>query len=133
MVVDTLSDRDYQQLLAFRSELRRFQHWSEEQAAQEGLTPAQHQLLLAIRGHPDGRPTLTDVAAALLLRHHSAVELVDRAEKVDLVRRARDRSDHRLVRLHLTNRGSRKLARLSARHLDELKRLRALQLRGTGF
>ena len=67
-------------LLEFRTGLRRFLHWSEEQARAAGLTAAQHQLLLAVRGH-DGGPTIGEVAEQLLLRHHSAVELVDRAER----------------------------------------------------
>ncbi|MGZ6980094.1 MAG: MarR family transcriptional regulator, partial [Acidimicrobiia bacterium] len=76
-----VSDRDYQRLLEFREGLRRFLHWSEEQAVAVGLTPAQHQLLLAVRGHPHRRgPTIGDLADSLMLRHHSAVGLVDRAE-----------------------------------------------------
>src|ERR1700732_4137456 len=75
-----LNDADYATLLAFRVELRRFLQWSGAEAAAVGLTPTQHQLLLAIRGHPGQTgPTITDVAGYLLTRHHSAVELVDRA------------------------------------------------------
>jgi DNA-binding MarR family transcriptional regulator len=122
----TLTDRDYQHLLQFRTELRRFLHWSEERAQAEGLTPAQHQLLLAVRGsdHELGA-TVGEVADALLLRHHTASELVDRAVAAGLVRRERDRDDHRVVRLHITRTGAGKLARLSRQHLDELARLRA--------
>jgi DNA-binding MarR family transcriptional regulator len=75
-----LTDGDFRELLRFRDALRRFQRWSEGEAAAAGLTPAQHQLLLAVRGH-DGDPTIGDVADHLMLRHHSAVELVDRAER----------------------------------------------------
>jgi len=89
-----------------------------------GVSPAQHQLLLAIRGHPDSRgPTIGDVAEYLLLRHHSAVELVDRAVTAGLVRRRQDRDDHRVVRLQLTARGGEKLRRLTAVTLEELARL----------
>ena len=124
MVKDKLTDGDYQRLLEFRTGLRRFLHWSEEQAGAVGLTPAQHQLLLAIRGH-DGpeAPTVGDVAEHLLLRHHSAVELVDRAAEAGLVRRLADAGDGRLVRLELTTRGRDLLERLSAAHLEELARL----------
>ncbi len=76
-----VTDADFARLLAFRTGLRRFLHWSDAQAKQAGLTGAQYQLLLAIRGQ-DGRPSVGDVAAHLLLRHNSAVELVDRAEVV---------------------------------------------------
>jgi DNA-binding MarR family transcriptional regulator len=122
----TLSDSDYQHLLQFRTELRRFQRWSEEQAQVEGLTAAHHQLLLAVRGSsdPDGS-TIGEVADALFLRHHTATELVDRAETAGLIRRERDRDDHRVVRLRITRAGAAKLARLSSQHLDELSRLRA--------
>ncbi len=124
MAPGRLSDLDYQRLLGFRTELRRFLHWSEEQAEALGITAAQHQLLLAVRGHADRRgPTVGDVAASLLLRHHSAVGLVDRAAESGLVRRVHDVDDHRSVRLRLTPEGAGKLARLSRRHLEELERL----------
>ncbi|MCK4177694.1 MarR family winged helix-turn-helix transcriptional regulator [Aciditerrimonas ferrireducens] len=117
-------DEVYRQLLAFRTELRRFLRWSETQARRQGLTPAQHQLLLAIRGSPDpAGPTLGEVAEALLLRHHSAVGLVDRAETAGLCTRERDPEDHRVVRLRLTPEGRRRLAALSSAHLEELARL----------
>ena len=74
-----LTDDDYRRLLELRTGLRRFVRWSEQQARNAGITPAQHQLLLAVRGHPGGAPTVSEIAAHLLLRHHSAVGLVDRA------------------------------------------------------
>jgi DNA-binding MarR family transcriptional regulator len=119
-----IGDADYRRLLEFRTGLRRFLRWSEEQAQHVGLSPAQHQLLLAVRGHADPRgPTIGDVAEYLLQRHHSAVGLVDRAESAGLVRREHDRDDHRIVRLHLTARGANKIRRLSALNLEELARL----------
>lgn len=125
MPTDRLSDRNYQRLLAFRTEIRRFLQWSEEQAKAVGLTAAQHQLMLAVRGHEDPRgPTVGGVADSLLLRHHSAVGLVDRAVGAGLVRRIQDGDDHRVVRLSLTPLGTRRLAALSRRHLEELARLR---------
>lgn len=117
-----LDDADYRRLLGFRDGLRRFLHWSEEQAKAAGLTPAQHQLLLAVRGH-GGPPTIGELADHLLLRHHSVVELVDRAEQAGLVRRESDRADHRIVHVRLTASGARRLATLSAAHLEELARL----------
>src|SRR3954469_19720663 len=117
----TPTDEDYQRLLELRSGLRRVLHWSEDQARAAGLTPAQHQLLLAIRGHDDDRgPTVGDVAAALLLRHHSAVGLIDRAEASGLVVRGPDPGNSSAVRLRLTDRGSRRLEALSELHLEEL-------------
>lgn len=124
-----LPDDAYARLLALRTGLRRFERWSEHQARAAGLTPAQHQLLLAIRGHGAPAPTIGDVAGYLLLLHHSAVGLVDRAEAAGLVYRTRDPEDHRLVRLHLTPEGASRLERLSALHLEELERL-ALDIPG---
>jgi len=119
-----LEDAEYQRLLNLRTGLRRFLHWSEEQAEAAGLTASQHQLLLAIRGHADPRgPTVGDLAGYLLLRHHSAVGLVDRAGKAGLVERRPDEDDHRVVRLGLTERGAEVLRQLSALHLEELDRL----------
>src|SRR5438067_11460143 len=117
------SDSDYRHMLAFREGLRRFLHWSEQQALAAGVTPAHHQLLLAISGHAGGVPTISDVAEHLLLRHNSVVGLVDRAERAGLVQRRVDSRDHRVVRLHLTEKGSRRLAKLVASHLEELERL----------
>jgi DNA-binding MarR family transcriptional regulator len=118
------SDAEYRKLLEFRTNLRRFQHWSEQQAHAAGLTAAQHQLLLAIRGHDDPRgPTIGAVAESLLLRHNSAVGLVDRAVDAGLVTRHVDPDDHRVVRLRATSLGARKLRGLSRVHLEELRRL----------
>jgi DNA-binding MarR family transcriptional regulator len=123
-----LPDDVYARLLVLRSRLRRFERWSARQAQSAGLTPAQHQLLLAIRGHGDHRgPTIGDVAEYLLLRHHSAGELVQRAETAGLVRRVGDDSDRRVTRLQLTTEGAARLESLTARHLEELERL-ALRL-----
>jgi uncharacterized protein YeaO (DUF488 family)/DNA-binding MarR family transcriptional regulator len=123
-----LSHEDYARLLTLRNGLRRFLRWSEQQAEAAGLTPNQHQLLLAIRGHDDpGGPTVGEVADYLLLRHHSTVELIDRADTAGLVTRQRDPDDHRVVRLSLTSDGANRLETLSALHLEELDRL-SLQL-----
>ena len=120
----TLPDDAYARLLALRTGLRRFEAWSARQARSAGLTAAQHQLLLAIRGHPHPEgPTIGEVADYLLLRHHSAVGLVDRAESAGLVCRSRGRDDRRLVRLQLTEVGAARLEALSALHLEELDRL----------
>jgi DNA-binding MarR family transcriptional regulator len=124
MQTTALDDADYRRLLELRSGLRRFLHWSEEQARAAGLTPAQHQLLLAVRGHADPRgPTVGDVAEHLLLRHHSAVGLIDRAAGADLVVRGQDPDNPSAVRLRLTALGARKLEELSELHLEELAHL----------
>lgn len=119
-----LPDKAYARLLALRTGLRHFERWSAGQAQAAGLTPSQHQLLLAVRGHADRRgPTIGEAADYLLLRHHSTVELVDRAEAAGLLTRARDDDDHRVVRLRLTPAGAERLEALSALHVEELQRL----------
>jgi DNA-binding MarR family transcriptional regulator len=119
-----LDQQDYERLLAFRTGLRRFLSWSGQQAEAAGITPAQHQLLLAVRGHPDPRgPTIGEIAGYLLVRHHSAVELIDRAEAAGLVARRADSEDGRTVRVALTADGRRRLERLAAAHLEELDRM----------
>ena len=104
--------------------LRRFLRWSEDQAAAVGLTPAQHQLLVAIKGHrgPEA-PAMRDLADYLLLQSHSAVGLVDRAEAAGVVRRQQDEQDARVVRVHLTEKGDLLVQNLTAAHLAELYNL----------
>lgn len=88
------------------------------------MPPAQHQLLLAIAGHPDpAGPAIGDVAEYLVLRHHSVVGLVDRAQEAGLVVRHTDRHNHSVIRLALTDSGLEKLDRLTQAHLQELAQL----------
>jgi DNA-binding MarR family transcriptional regulator len=126
--VTPLADEEYIKLLAFRTGLRQFLRWSEDQAATVGLTPAQHQLLLAIRGHPDSRgPSVGELADYLCTRHHSAVQLIDRTEQLGLIARHRsDSDDRRIVRLTLTKTGRDKLTLLSTTHVEELRQLATL-------
>ena len=122
-----LTRRDFERLLEFRVALRRFQRWSEDQAQEAGLTHVQHQLLVAIRGHHGDRPpTVGDLAGYLLLRPHSTVELVDRAEAAGLVERIPDGDDGRVVRVRLTAAGERVLGKLTRAHLDRLHELAAV-------
>jgi DNA-binding MarR family transcriptional regulator len=119
-----VSDEDYARLLRFRTGLRRFERWSAQQAEGEGLTSAQHQLLLAVKGHVDRRgPTVSEVSEYLLLRHHSVVELIDRAATAGLVVRSADAHDRRVVRVRLTAKGNAVLRRLTQAHVAELSRL----------
>ena len=116
---------DYRRLAEFRFLLRRFLAFSEAAATEAGLTPRQHQALLAIKGAPEGTaPTIGHLAERLGIRPHSAVELADRLEQAGLVRRAHDQADRRRVVLTLTEDAERHLAALSAEHLRELRRLR---------
>ncbi|TPK64535.1 MarR family transcriptional regulator [Mesorhizobium sp. B2-4-19] len=120
----TIELADYQRLSEFRYLIRRFLEFSQLQAEDAGLTPRQHQALLAIKGYPGGGPvTVGDLAERLRIRHHSAVELVNRLSEAGLVVRDQDKDDHRRVLLRLTERADDCLAELSAAHLDELSRI----------
>lgn len=123
--VATKTNPDYATLLAFRNALRGFLAWSDDCARAAGVTPAQHQLLLAVRGRAEA-PTIGDVAADLRLRHHSAGELVNRAETAGLVARDQDEDDRRVFRLYLTSAGERVLRDLTQQHVDEIRRLRPI-------
>jgi DNA-binding MarR family transcriptional regulator len=131
--MQSLGQEDFEALLAFRVALRRFNHWSEEQAKTVGLTHMQHQLLLAIKGHRGERPpAIGEVAELLLLRHHSAVELVNRAQAAGFVERQRDGDDARVVRLVLTAKGEECIEQLTALHIAELGQLAPLLGHVTG-
>jgi DNA-binding MarR family transcriptional regulator len=120
----SLTDRDYARLAELRLALRTFLRRSGDAARRAGLTPAQHQLLLTIRAAPDpAGPTVGEVAAALLIRPHSAVELADRAQEAGLLTRHRDPSLASQVRLRLTARGAETLDELSQTHVQELRQL----------
>jgi len=104
--------------------MRQFLRFSEEAALAAGLTPQQHQVLLAIKGFP-GRDRLTigELAERLQLRHHSAVGLANRLVSQRLIQRQRDAQDRRRVQLLLTARGGAVLERLSAVHREQLRRI----------
>jgi DNA-binding MarR family transcriptional regulator len=115
---------DYQALAEFRYQIRRFLHFSEQAARLSELEPQQHQLLLAAKGFPGPRadgPTIGYLAERLQIRHHSAVELVNRMEAASLVERSPSPRDRRQVIVHLTPQGDRLLKKLSAGHIRELR------------
>jgi len=118
---------DYEALAAFRHAMRRFLAFSEEAARASGLTAQQHQAILAIKGRRADEPcTIGDLADHLIIRHHSAVELVDRLARAGLVDRSETEGDRRRVIVLLTPKADAILDKLSAAHLDELKRSRPL-------
>ncbi|MEX1177526.1 MAG: MarR family winged helix-turn-helix transcriptional regulator [Nitriliruptor sp.] len=124
-VTPPLTDADYRSLAEFRAALRVFLHTSETAARDAGLTPNQHQLLLAIRGWSGGAPpSVSDLAERLQLQVHSTGELLARAEEAGLVVRNQDPGDGRRQRIELTRDGVDRLAALSAFHRDELRSLR---------
>lgn len=119
-----ISKRDYEMLAAFRYSLRQFMRFSEDAAHEAGLTPQQHQALLAIKGFP-GRDfvTIGELAERLQLVHHSTVGMVDRLEKQKYIRRTPNQIDHRKVHVKLTAKGEKVLEKLSAEHREQLRRL----------
>lgn len=121
-----LSDSDYRLLATFRSELRQFLKFSEEAAAEAGITGTQHQALLAIRASASETMLVGELSEALLLRPHSTSELIDRLSRLRLVERNRSPHDRREVRILLTSAGEALLKSLAAAHRDELRRMRPL-------
>ena len=121
---------DYEALARFRYRLRAFLAFSENAAKKAGLTPQQHQALLGIKGfvHP-GPATVGDIARFLLIRHHSAVELINRMVKLGLISRIADPVDARRVQLKLTRKGEQKLQALSRKNVEELRRAASPALR----
>src|SRR5436305_10919586 len=124
MATVTVTLREFQALARFRRALRNFLRFSEDAARRAGLTPSQHQLLLMVKGFGEGPPSVGDAAEWLGLRHHSAVELVDRAVTAGLLQREADPDDARRQLLRLSGLGEAKLTALSALHRDELRRFR---------
>lgn len=114
-----ISESLWRQLAEFRYDIRRFVDFSARAARHVGLQPQQHQLLLAVRASGPGGATIGDLAAQLLVRHHSAVGLVDRMARQGLVRRGRDARDRRRVMVELTARGEAKLVQLTESFLRE--------------
>jgi len=119
-----LDPAEYQKLAEFRYALRRFLSFSESAAAEVGLAAQQYQALLAIKGRGgDDSVTINELAHLLLIKHNSAVGLVDRLEAEGLVKRSMDPEDRRKVNLRLTARGSRIFERLATAHREELRRI----------
>lgn len=121
-----LADADYAALADFRHALRRFLSFSEDAATARGLTPQQHQALLAIRGAGDRPVTVGYVAERLILKPHSATGLIDRLEALGLVERRAAPGDRRRALLVLTDKAREQLAQLTATHREEILRLRPL-------
>ena len=120
----SITTEEYGRLAAFRFALRTFLHFSEQAAAQVGLTGQHYQALLALRACPADQPcTINDLAQQLFLKHNSTVALVDRLEADGLLVRVPSSVDRRKVELRITAHGSRVLARLAERHRAKLQRL----------
>ena len=116
----TLSD--YQALAEFRCQIRRFLHFSEQAVQAAGLERGQYQLMLAVKGMPEGvRPRIRELANRMHIQHHSAVELINRLERGGYVQRERAQDDRREVLLALTPKGERVLGELALHHHEELR------------
>ena len=122
---DKLEKRDYVALAQLRRDIRRFIRFAEEGAREEGITPQQHQVLLAIKGQPKREwASISEIADFLQLRHHTVVGLIDRCENAGLVRRTQSEEDRRKVEVSLTSKGESILARLAKRNMEQLYALR---------
>jgi DNA-binding MarR family transcriptional regulator len=122
VTASAMTAAEFRALAEFRYRIRIFLTGSEEAARRAGLEPQQYALMLALRGLPVGlEPSIRELAERLQLRHHSVVELVDRLERRQFLRRERSRNDRRQVILHLTSRGERILTRLAKQRISELR------------
>jgi DNA-binding MarR family transcriptional regulator len=117
-----LTRAQMRRLAEFRFQLRKFLHFSSLAADFAGIRAQQYQLLQCIWGMPEELdPTIANVAARMLLKHNSAVELVDRTIEQGLLRRCPDPTDHRRILLRMTPQGEKLLGSLAAWHLRELE------------
>jgi DNA-binding MarR family transcriptional regulator len=117
-----ITDNEYRALAEFRYQIRRYLRFSEKAARHSGIEPQQHQLLMAIRGLPQGcQPTVGELAERLQIQHHSMVELADRLVKRGLIQRKRGGDDRREVHLQITPKAQKMLRDLAVTHRDELE------------
>lgn len=124
---EPLEKQDFEALARFRFGIRRYLRFSEETVRKDGLTPQQYQLLLALKGFPDRDwASVRELAERLQLRHHSVVELINRAQRQDLVERGTHPHDGRSIRVFLTAKGEQVLTHLSALHREQLRRMHAV-------
>lgn len=116
--------KDYESLLQFRMAIRKYIHFVDEGARAVGITPQQHQLMLAVKGQK-GKDwaSVSEVAEALQLKHNSAVGLATRCQAAGLIEKEAFPGDHRIVRICLTEKGENILAELSQRNIEQLQTL----------
>lgn len=115
---------DFALLADFRYALRRFTHYSQNAARTAGLTPQQHQALLAVRGFGgEAGITVGHLAERMCSKPQSTSELVTRLAKQGWVTRSHSSDDGRQVLIQLTTSGEEILAALSHAHCDELRRM----------
>lgn len=113
---------DFQALAELRYRIRRFIRFSENAAREAAIEPQQHQLLLAVKGLPDGmKPTISVLAERMQLKHHSVVGLIDRLVERGLLIRLRATDDKRQVLIKLSHHGEVVLGKLALHHLHELQ------------
>lgn len=121
----SIGKADYEAIANFRYAIRRFLRFSEQAARANGVTPQQHQLLLAVKGFPNrDYASVSELADRLQMRQHSMVGLIDRTEAQGLVRREQGTTDRRQVFVHLTTSGEKMLRQLVAQHRRELGSMR---------
>jgi DNA-binding MarR family transcriptional regulator len=117
-----ITPAEYRALAELRYRIRHFLREGDAKARAVGLEPQQYLMLLAIRGLPEDREaTIQTLAERLALKHHSAVELVDRMETNGYVRRTRSRDDRRRVFVTLSPRGERVLEQVAQNRISELR------------
>ena len=119
---EDLTPEEYRDLAEFRRQIRKFLYFSEVTARDHGIEPQQHQLLLSVRGLPEGvKPTVRELASRMFIQHHSAVELVNRLERAGTIARVPSPDDRREVLIRLTASGRAALRKLALAHRNELE------------
>jgi DNA-binding MarR family transcriptional regulator len=121
-----IKDKDYRTLALVRAELRAFAHFTEKSTGGVGLTPQQHQVLLALRASEGHELTIGQIARTMLLKPHSISGMADRLQSLGLVERVPGREDRRRVTLRLTDKARDLLESLGQVHRAELRRIRPL-------
>lgn len=119
-----MNNNEFKMLAEFRAHLRQLNYFSEQQCAALGLTSQQYQVLLTIKGHPGSALiTITELAQRMMIKHNSAVGMVDRLAKERMVRRRPSKEDRRRVGIELTLHGEQVFGRLVRVHREELRRM----------
>jgi DNA-binding MarR family transcriptional regulator len=118
-----LGATDYDNLAAFRYLLRKFLRFSKDfLKAEANLNSEQYEALLAIKAlSSDDGVTISDLSERLQVKHHSAVNIVDRLVGRKLIRREAGPRDRREKHLELTPAGVNLLDKLATVHRKELR------------
>ena len=118
-----LHSEDYQALAEFRYLLRKFLRFSKDfLRTTAGLNPEQYEALLAVKAFaaPVGL-TISELSERLQVKHHSAVNIVDRLVERKLITREAGETDRRRRHVQLTAKGEKLIEELAPVHRKEIR------------